>query len=383
MIWPSAVRYADSGGSPIPSALRAAWTKEGSIPESQRQLNILEDDHADPRLWIEAATNLVKPANEIIVGASSMTPPAKAPMTGEDLRASKGAEISSVMASRATQMLAPTDRTSQGVFGAANALRMAHLSYRWSRPASLSSLQEICRSVVAQLDTFSHEGSLKEILADPFGIAIADRLTLNDSRAAQDYAAFVPFAKPEMWFIRPGFFQPFWTAPTDPQIRQIGSRYMEGWLKNIASPDTKVWRNSLDSALGTLPSSPLIQFRPYRDLLIHAIALETPGGQTEVIQLGSRKVVAVKINGQTITHWNVPPDSEAALSPGKKDDFSVGDYAAQGLSQFVKGIPPFPAVGSRAEKDRARKAIAAWLNDDSRDWEAVAKASPFYSMSQD
>jgi hypothetical protein len=382
-IWPSVATLRTSGPFPPASEVRETWAKVAGLSNCEQWLLVLQDDTARSDEWVRAAQYLVKRADERWLGdlRRPSTDP-KAPMTGESLRKSRGTEIGTLMAKRCEFLSGRITGSTGDVFECANALRLCHCLAKWRPEQAVPVLRETCANSLKMAETYRQSSNIEDILGGAFGLVIADRFALSDRSAAKDYESFARYVEFQSWErpVSPDFFKPLGVRSMESDVAVVGSRVIGESSDDIASEDPELAFSVLEGPVGKLMATPLLGYKPYRELLIRGLRNKTKIGTAVVERRGDRLSPTYRIKGETqIGNWLEDKQGLSRLSSDDRIDFSVGDLVVQRIiaAQFA-AMPRMMGPWTAKERSDARSATIAWLSDDSVDWLAVVRSSPFY-----
>ncbi len=281
------------------------------------------------------------------------------------------------MAKRAVEIVGVHTNSTGDVFACNDALQLAHCLAKWDPSGSLDCLEEVCAKSLDTATRFGRSVDPGQQFGGAFATVIADRSLAKDPSAAKDYAALCGKVILSQAFIDYNIFRHLWESPGDAAIQSVGDQTLGKWATLVSSQDATAAASSVWQMTGTLPSTPLLTVASYRRVLATALRANLVVG---TMQFQSR-YLRYKLSGGGGGTWNVPP-SEMPTNPSSKPiDISVGDQVAQSLSICgLKGLPPFHILASTAERKKERASLADWFTDKKRNWTAVAKTSPFYTM---
>jgi|GEM_PF-3081401 len=365
-LWPSVghVGNAPDGQTTDPELLRQAWVKEEKLTQTQRWLLVLTDEQAKPGFWAAAARALVK-ANQ----ANRMS--------GESLGPNLRPEITDLMVKRA-EACSLTSFTSSNWLWTLNAgFEIGHYLRRWDPEAAKKCLPEICKRFLSIEPRLFANFGLPMYTGSDFARVIVDRLALGDETAGDDYAAFVKNATFNDAFMARNILSPMWVGQKNPGIQAATDRFMAAWAKDMTSPELQKALETAQFMPFFAADSELIEVPAFRKLLVLGLQNTSIAGYG-IANLAQKSIDfglsgGTKPNGEAFWKMLPPPGERGSLVPVLIADQLASRLASGGL----KGVPPFDLLGSDAIRSAQRKAIIEWLEDDHRDWRAVAMSSPF------
>ena len=378
--WPSAVAAAgkDINKPPDVALLESLWKRDGKLSEPERWLNILRDDSAGERLWLQACRYIVKPVDEIWISPNAWMISRKANpgMTGNALRKGHDSEVSLLMAKRAIQSASVVTNSSIDIVAASDALRMAHCLRIWRPASSLDCARKVCKFALDTLDRLGRPIDVANTIAEPFGELVADREQGGDSSAVKDYAALLGLLSREDYTINNAIFKPMWSS-TNPAMQDLGSSYFNGWRGRAASGDP-VQAERTVVATCALARSPILSLPYFRKIFVAALENPSIAGKLEMDATG--KNLRYKLAEGGSGYWNLRGKARALPSPTLR----VNDYAAELISTSgIKGFPRFDITGSETARATQRGKLIAMLKNDEIDWISIAKTSPFFGLGQE
>lgn len=380
-IWPSSVQAYYSGtGADVPK-LRDLWNKFKGLSEPERWLQGLADDKSDYRNWLNAAQHLTGPADDVrsLSSGLGIRNPNR-PVSGESLRASHGSEIVQLMIKRIDEMSHARTNSTMDLFEAASAMQMGHCLVKWSPRDALPSLQVACKQALDTAAFYVKDSDIRSTIAGSFGVAIADRILLGDTTTADDFGQILLFVEPEPWFPGDRLFVPLWTMPLDRRVLAKGEEYMKRWGDTMASSDVNEALKAGGAITVEFTSSPLMAFRPFREMLVRGLKNATRSGTAKVVQLGgSGKYLQYRNDSGGMGNWTIPADESAKCRVGQEVTIEVGDQIAMNLANgALKQVPHYLPIWPEGKRKQALEALCTWLLDDRVDWLSVVKSSPFY-----
>lgn len=390
-IWPSSTRYAQAGMVPFPPAppapvLREAWAKDSRLTEPERFLNVLGDDSIDWRLWSRAARFLVKPEDEKWTGLGySYTPSRdpKAPMTAEPLRAQRGAEITQLLSRRALELSSASTGNSMDAFRCGDGLSIADCLYKWAPNEALEVLRRSCANCLDGLHRYGTYVNANNTVAGPFGSVISDRIALGDRSAISDYDAIMPSIQFSSFGFPRGFLKPLWAHPRDPQTLSAGERLMGVLGLRIDSPESRDSFSAIQFVARQPWNSPVLVFRPYRDLLIKYLKDDRILGEGTVEPGGPFLDLPYRFQGGPQGAWQLRDSESKRAHVGMDIRYSLSDVLALELGYgFLKGFPEFSIEAAEPERTRQKNRLIRFLNNDDFDWMAFSRSSPFVEQGE-
>jgi hypothetical protein len=302
-----------------PAEIRAWWRQHHTNHRADIFFEVLADDGASPKRWLEAAAYLTTRSDvQLAVGNSLMHTevcdpevPVPAPY-GEDLRSRHNPSVGDLLAKRTAALAAANSDL---------ACRMAIKAVLWDRTSALPAL----RSAAA----------LKFCRADRF-IAIA-RLSFADPGAAADWATEMKI-QARLPVLSAQELSPLWMYPADPVLQETAE-----WL--FARPDSP-----LSPALNdTLVNSPLLTLPIYRQAVISALS------DTKVVGTATRSPEGLvsyhAASGQGVDH---------ALKQTLGRPVRAKDLVARALSS-LDGGPDFELDWPEAHKETVIAELVEFL----------------------
>ncbi len=337
----------DAGRAKIAAQLREHWRKFKGVPSDERWYRTLAEDAAGAARWIEAAENLVRPADEIVSGGARYIPMrargAVPPMTGESLRAKAGPSIAELLARRLRELAGePDDDWDRGLC-ATNRIAVALAA--WDGKANADALREFNAAMMQRLAGKTHtRDEITKAVAGLFG----KRMDFGDERAFGEYAEWIaglvrrPHDDPA-----PVLFQPMWRHPDHPEITAAAER--------MFARDGSPWRPLFHKGAGAraacdLMRTPLAGLSAFRKDLQLGLRDRTPIGTARIMRDGWCELT---VDDGWIGGDNSFLKSDPLAPPrGTKVRFRICDLYAHTLAK-LPGTPRCGLYWPEAARDRA------------------------------
>ncbi len=129
----------------VVAEVRDYWKKHKGQSAEEQWYQILCDDNAQPRQWLEAASRIVQPVDEEMRGGWTSVPRRKPgdvpPMRGESLRAKKNPTVTELLIKRIPQIAASEPENSNGMFHSDEAASVARALAIWDPKAAAPSIK--------------------------------------------------------------------------------------------------------------------------------------------------------------------------------------------------------------------------------------------------
>lgn len=341
-------------------SMRDYWIKNRAIPMTERWYRTLRDDAAGSE-WLGAASMIVAPVDEprrAMFGARIT--PATGPMQGEALRSRRDPSVSELMARRALETArAPGPRaTSEPQLQ--NAAELALRLARWDLRAAPPVLRNVANQARRAIEwnhahNYHQDQGLEEFLATSAVIEAR-----AGERAGLDaYAADIRKDDPREQHLRVLRFEPMWTFPDDPAIRDAAH-----WLFNDpASPWSAFIRAPGREALGyffqdtSLYTSPLLGSAGFREAVIAAVANKSPMG---TVRRNQDRTVQWETDFGNSGGFEAAEADLEGIPVGEARTFRACDYIAWQVST-IEGAPRCELYWPADQRDDAVAACAAYL----------------------
>jgi hypothetical protein len=351
----------------VAQTLRAFWEKNRTLSLNERWYRTLRDDSAGRAAWLRAAVGLVQaadhPALPDVYGTfvhPAQLPQPGQPLKGEALRSRRDPSVSELLARRALELArAGGPRTTpDSVLPYPCALAL--LFDRWDPKVALPVIRELMtrsREVIARNREagYQPDHELERFVAQ----AVVIRTRGGEREALDEYAADIRKSDPKRAepenFTR---FEPSWTYPDDPAIRDAAR-----WLFNDPqSPWASFVRDPGSYQMHFLYrenfyTSPLLRSGGFRDGLIAALAIKSVMGTVQRNQPG-------------VIHYTTNDGISGGLGSSKADleavkigvdlPFRVCDYLAWRIST-LGGAPECELYWPEDRRDRSVEACVAFL----------------------
>lgn len=351
----------------LATQIRAYWAKMGALSPVERFYATLKDDKAGKDQWMQAAANIVQPADVESHGGwitiPNRKPNQKIKLRGESLRDGRTPSVAQLLARRSDDIARIRTGSSEDSFLYLNAGQMALYLADWDKTAALPILKKRLNrawSIGAQSnDILAFNGNPVE----RFGTMIAQmtlaRARCGDASGYDEYAAWickldlkdVSFGGQELQkpliqgAARPSIARAInylFNDPKSPWSNLLGGRngfwLMDFWQTPL--PKTTGFRQQALRALMNKTRAGAITFNPRKDW---------NGSMEAQIEL---KTLNMGFRGS-----NNDPDTPP---PGQKRDFRVCDAYAYFYSQFQHG-PPFQLFWPEKKRDAGVLACRQWL----------------------
>ncbi len=351
-------------------SMRDFWIKSRAVPLTERWYRMLQDDSGGHRVWLEAAASVIQPTDQVGPAVSGTyvwaLEPSAAPMKGEELRSRRDPSVSEVLARRVLQIArAPQERTIY-VNDLGQACRLALLLDRWDRKAALPVIRALMTQTREAVDRGRSEGHVGiYILVEYVARFALMRAWAGEPAALAEYAAEIRQTDPDkdQAYIRFDAFEPMWTYPDDPAVREAAR-----WLFNdLGSPWAaflrKPGRRTRQSYLGRrLYASPLLRSAGFRDAVLDAMAIKSELG---TVRRSQRTVVQYELK-DGVGRWTSRGGfaaSEADLEgveQGVDQSFRACDYIAWQISA-IEGAPRCELYWTKERRDEAIEECVAFL----------------------
>lgn len=338
--------------------MRAYWKKYGSLKIQDRWFEILKDDSAGMRQWLEAAGLIVQPTNKWSLPGTGysteypVTPNGAVPMRGEVLRERTQPSVADLFARRALEIsptnLAAYDLSVAGEMG----LRLA----AWDADAALPVLKDLAERCRAVLE---YSAPPPRASASPLGPLLAKlslaRAENGDTAALGDYAAWLKTTRPdELERSLADSLAPLFKFPTNAIVQAVA----DDLFGNTNSPWGRLpWTRS---GQFNPVESDLIRVPAFRRLLARELENSAICG---VVEWRSPSWVSFTLANQVSQNLGrtlALPDNEQPVGGGKAE-LRWCDWIAVSLAH-TKQIPPFnpfaPVEARDAAIAEAKRALA-------------------------
>ena len=363
--------YGEKGGphsnQEMAAQIRAYWVKMGALAPMERFYTTLKDDHANPKEWMQAASNIVRPNNVRVIGAgvtySDLKTGQKAAATGEALRDGRSPSIAQLLAQRSDDLAAIRTHSTDDHFLFIDAGEIALFLNDWDKEAALPVLKRrLARawSIGAERD---------DILAfngtpiDHFGRIIA-RMTQARAQAGDDAA----WDELSTWMQktdlkRPGFgggevLKALARVASRPSVAQM----IDYLFNDPRSPWSNVFAKSNGIALSEVWRTPLPMTLGFRRQSLRGLADKTPEG---VVTFQAFKESDGTRSAQVHTsgiNFSISTRESDLPPPGEQRAFRLCDTYAYFYSRDQKG-PPFELYWSEEKRDAGVLACRRWLEE--------------------
>ena len=352
--------------------IRAYWAKMGKLPPAERFYLTLKDDQAGKDQWLQAAANIVQPADVESHGGWTTVPNRKAgqkvALRGESLRDRRTPSVSQLLAKRSDAIAAVRTHSSDDSFLYIDAGQMALYLAAWDKKAAIPTLRKrLTRawSIGSQPDdVLASNGNPVE----QFGTIIAQmtlaRARCGDLTAYDEYAAWIRKADLKGVFFGSDELQkPLIQGAARPSIGHaidyLFNSPKSPW-SNILAPENGSW-------LTDFWPTPLALTAGFRKQALRALSNKTPVGSITFnprSEWQSRMEADIQFKGSSIgfNGSNNDPDTPP---PGQKRAFRVCDACAYFYSQYQHG-PKFQLFWPQKKRDAGALACRQWLDAKSK-----------------
>jgi hypothetical protein len=367
------------GRRAVADSIRDYWRKNRGVSLTERWYRTLADDVASPAEWLEAAGNIVQHENvRVIPGstafAQTVTTPlpkgARPKLRGEVLREKKDPSVIELMAMRVREIDpgGPVDHNGSEQFKVGSANRMAAMLAEWDPKAALPILKARVERGSQLVQAGQKAGGRFHGMEDTIAGLTELRLEAGDSKALDDYAAWVRTVTPDHFNFPPiAMFKPMWQNPDHPAIAAAAIALFD----DPKSPwNPPVWRGDATVAEGQqrgVFTTPLLGLKAFRSLVIRALGDKTEVGTIEsdangrviVIQGHHRRISGGRAVQQGVSY--TPNGPKTPFKPGPMAmPLRMADEACEALER-LEGIPRFKKHWPIAKRDEAIAATVAFL----------------------
>jgi hypothetical protein len=363
--------YGENGESlskkELAAQIRIYWAKMGARSPVERFYATLKDNQAGTDQWLQAAANIVQPADVEIRGGWTTVPNRKPGqkiyLRGESLRDRRTPSVSQLLAQRSDQIAAIRTGSTQDRFLYLNAGKMALYLADWDKAAAVPTLKKrLSRawSIGAQPDDIlAFNGNPVE----HFGTIIAKmtlaRARCGDLTAYDEYAVWIQKADLKaVSFGGEELQKPLIQGAARPSI----GRAIDYLFNHPKSP----WSNILAERNGfwllNFWQTPLPHSHGFRKQALRGLANKTPAGTITFNprkDWSSRMEAQIELKGLGIgfSGSNADPATPPA---GQKRSFRVCDAYAYFYSRHQNG-PKFQLFWPEKKRDAGVLACRKWL----------------------
>lgn len=339
--------------------IRAYWQRSRGKSPEEMAYDILNDDHADHKQWLKAASDIIMSANitaspgstrfgnDLANGGFSsrlVAPGEIVPMRGESLRSKSNPSVSDLLVKRMKALQA--DEQPQTFFDACN-LAMALAT--WDGKAHLDDLRAFMDAAKSHW-TADHA---TERLVTPLVSLYERRIELGDAQAAADYVDWVENALPplqELSFARPKVLEPIWRYPDNPVLAGAAEKI----FTDPKSPWLPLVRFNDPVDLSQLFQTPLFGVPAFRKDLLRGLHDTASAGTVTLRPDGS-------IGGEWTGRGPVVTKADPLAPPvGTQVDYRFCDVYANQIA-WLDGAPRCELYWPQAERDKAVAASAAFI----------------------
>ena len=377
-VWPSAgMVFSDPSPERI-GKLRGVWVKSASLSEPERWLNVLRDDAAGEKSWLQAANGLTFTRYRGIPSSASGLRPEELAMAGESLRRPFGDEVSALLAKRAQHVTANRPMPSTADLHAfANGMELAHCFAKWDLAKSISTLQLASTNALQVAKKWEADPEyLGDILARPFGNLVIDRIRSNDPHAASDFAKMTEFLKLQ-GSTGADALKPLWVLAGDPAMDLVAHRVFARLSIQLGSGEADAVSGALHYITALL-RTPMVRSAAFRTFLAKSVAENEYAGAAWLTESAGRLSVNYSLGTSASgASWFIGIDP--ALLERERVPITVGDFIAQSVGS-LKGAPIYSLILRRDLRPAALGQVRRWLLDEKVDWDDVAKAIPYYDF---
>jgi hypothetical protein len=382
-VWPVVSTFNGVGANVRASKMLALWEKTKNLTESEQWLQILSDDQAGAANWFRAAMHLTDPAGLRRVGDTGYGGESLfrvrgniGSLTGDDLRARDGAEITELLKRRTVAMTARFFQTdSIQINELVDGLRMAHATVKWNPVGSQRLLKRLTERGLAMYSKWIKDGDTAPLdVSGDIAALLADRMSLGDDGAAKDFEKLLVPSHLGSWPERQ--LKPLWTAPGNPTVQSAGYDLAKSIL--ISNDPDKL--RDLSALVRLASDTPILLSKGYRRFLVDALrssrnlgwAEETKGAQPQV-------KFDIKVASGIM---NLPQGVQSSDVLQERVSVDTSDWVAQELSQ-LKSAPTFALIWPEAKRAEAKQMMIRWLQEPGKDWNSVVTSLPYAYWSSD
>ena len=334
------------GGS---EEIREYWRKFKGVALEERWALTLEDDEAGLDRWLEAAGNIVRPTDIMVIHGSGVTispQNRRTPrvMRGEPLRARSAPAISELMARRAETAFVKTK------FDFHKTCRLALALAQWDIAAAVPTLKKLsarCRERYTNTNPIRQADTMLGMFHAEM---TCERVRAGDGDALKEHADWLAAKTPaELSSNAMASLRPLWENPESPSIEGLAT-------KLFLTPDSPwsdlPWRkvsfaDPVKSALMGLP--------PFRAMLLAKLADDSTAGKWSYDPATDR----LDTGGLSPGGWFYQP-AEQKLTEPTTAAVRVCDVVAYQLSQ-LEGVPYFHPFTSESDRNEGIKRIQVFL----------------------
>jgi len=347
--------------------IRVYWAKMGALSPAERFYATLKDDHADKDQWLQAAANIVQPADVKSHGGWISIPNRKMGQTiqlrGEKLRDGRTPSVSQLLARRSEDIAAIRTGSSTEGFLYLDAGQMALNLSAWDKKAAIPTLKNrLTRawSIGAQPnDILAFNGNPAEKYGRMIASMTLARARGGDLTAYDEYAAWIQKVQLKGSFAGEELQKPLVEGTTRPSVQKTIDYLFNDpksawsdllahnngiWLPNFwqgALSRTRGFRKQAGRALNNTNSAGTITFHPRKDWK-------------------SQMEADIRFSGMSMGFSGSGGDPDTP-PVGEARAFRFCDITAYFYSQYQHG-PKFQLFWPEKKRDAGVLACRQWLN---------------------
>jgi hypothetical protein len=371
-IWPVAATQVDHGVPEDLAGLRKLWDDTKGLDPQQRWLEVLRNDAAQPKDWLEAARALTKkePYNPSRATESHMI--------GESLRGKHGEEVTQLLTRRAAGILPKDDPFSAHDYWAYQVrLDLVRCLYKWAPDQALAPLREASAGIAPFMKKAYNDQGWHS-LGRSYAIVLRNRLEAGDDGALEDYRAFLMHG-PAREHFNEDHLSLLWRRPADERAQAVGTeffaRFQEELTKDLGK-ETGRGTYDFKTCRGAVMLSPA-----YRKYVAELTESELDWGTAKYNGRADNPGIDTKLKGVS-GGAGLPKGVDLGALSREDVPVVLGDVAAAQVSHFPQA-PTYVMVAPPAERAAARKKVAAWLLDPKVDWAGLLKDEWYMTMEPD
>jgi hypothetical protein len=306
----------------VAAAMTYYWKERMGHSLQEQWLLTLADDHRGSNEWLEAAQNIVRPANlhpephgRGIYMLGSYEPNGSTAMAGESLRNNRNPSVTQLLEKRMDQLVGEDENQQQNCLN--DALDIADALMTWDPKGGAEPARVLCNKVI-EIEQQQTDNSYKWEKMSRFMRLVTSVADSGDSNILNDYARWVKamnvnqvllMSSDQGTFFNPpirNWFLPLWkykdAAAIKPLADYLFSDAHSPWFHYFRTPSEWSGDINLRGAVPSILVTPIVQFKAVRDLEVHGLMDQT--------QIG----FASRTNGQTTVSLGSPP---ATTAPSK------------------------------------------------------------------